>query len=182
MLHITSRLGRQETHCTYPILTLMRNPPPINRHSTPICLSPRPLNRQIRITHQRLANIVKAVIDMLFLVLEHAIVRLGRAVEVHAGFEREQERAHVSEAVQLVEDGNVVDLAFGSGVVCVHRLAWWEVVSGRVWDQDEAVTGWRDVVAPGLVCFWGGRTGEDGFFECYRFLGNWDVLSMGCLM
>ena len=91
----------------------MRDSPPINRNPTPIYLSPWPLNRQIRVTHQRLANIVKAVIDMLLLVSEHAIVRLGRAVVIHARFEREQERAHVSEAVQLVEDGDVIDLAFG---------------------------------------------------------------------
>jgi hypothetical protein len=91
----------------------MRDSPPINRNPTAIYLSPRPLNRQISITHQRLANVVKAVIDMLLLVSEHAIVGLGRAVVIHARFEREQERAHVPEAVQLVEDGDVVDLAFG---------------------------------------------------------------------
>jgi len=91
----------------------MRDSPPINRHPTPICLSPRPLHSQIRITHQRLANIVKAVVDMLFLVSEHMIVRLGRPVVLHACFEREQESANVVEAVQLVEDGDVVNLAFG---------------------------------------------------------------------
>jgi hypothetical protein len=50
---------------------------------------------------------------MLFLVSEHMIVRLGRPVVLHACFEREQESANVVEAVQLVEDGDVVNLAFG---------------------------------------------------------------------
>ena len=90
----------------------MRNPPPINRNPPPILLRPRPLHSQIRIAHQRLANIVKAVVDMLFLVSEHVIVRFGSPIVLHASFEREQERAHMVEAVQLVEDGDVVDLAF----------------------------------------------------------------------
>ena len=91
----------------------MRDSPPINRHPTPIYLSPWPLNGQIRVTHQRLPNVVKAVVDMLFLVSEHMIVRLGSPVVLHACLEREQESANVVEAVQLVEDGDVVNLAFG---------------------------------------------------------------------
>lgn len=112
----------------------MRNPPPINRKPPPIFLRPRPLHRQIRITHQRLPNIIKAVVNMSLLVLKQLVVRLGRTVIFHAGFEREQERAHVFEAVQLVEDGDVVDLAFGIRVVCVYGLAWWEVVGFGVGD------------------------------------------------
>lgn len=91
----------------------MRDSPPINRHPTPVYLSPRPLNGQIRVTHQRLPDVVKAVVDMLFLVSEHVIIRFGSPIVLHASFEREQERAHMVEAVQLVEDGDVVDLAFG---------------------------------------------------------------------
>lgn len=117
----------------------MRDPPPINRNPPPILLRPRPLHGQIRIAHQRLANIVKAVVDMLFLVFEQMVVRLGCSVVVHAGFEREQKRAHVVEAVQLVEDGDVVDLAFVVRVVWVQGLAWGEVVGGGVGDEDEAV-------------------------------------------
>jgi len=145
----------------------MRDPPPINRNPPPILLRPRPLHRQIRITHQRLPNIIKAMIDMLLLVLEHAIVRLGGRIIFHAGFHREQERAHVPEAVQLVEDGDVVDLAFGVRVLCVYGLARWEVVGGGVGDQDEAVALGGEVVAPGFVCFGGGGGGVDCFFECY---------------
>lgn len=145
----------------------MRNPPPINRKPPPILLRPRPLHRQIRITHQRLPNIIKAVVNMSLLVLKQLIVRLGRRIVLHAGFEREQERAHMFEAVQLVEDGDVVDLAIRIRVVCVYGLAWWEVVGFGIGDQDEAVAGGREVVAPGFVCFWGGGGGVDGFFECY---------------
>ena len=112
---------------THPILALVLNPPPINRKPLPILLRTRPLNRQIRITHQRLANIIEAVINMLLLVFEQIVVRLGRSVIFHARFEREQERAHVVETVQLVEDGDVVDFAHGGGF-CVQGLAWWEIV------------------------------------------------------
>jgi hypothetical protein len=131
----------QQMQCTYPILTLMRNPPPINRNPPPILLRPRPLNRQIRITHQRLPNIIKAVINMFLLVLKQLVVRLSRRIVVHAGLEREKERAHVIQAVQLVEDGDVVDFAFGVGVFCVHSLACWEVVGSGVGNKDEAVAG-----------------------------------------
>jgi hypothetical protein len=78
---------------------------------------------------------------MSLLVFKQLIVRLGRRIVFHACFEREQERAHVVKAVQLVEDGDVVDLAFGVGVVCVYGLAWWEVVGSGVGYEDEAVTG-----------------------------------------
>ena len=91
----------------------MRNPPPINRNPPPILLRPRPLHRQIRITHQRLPDIIKAVINMILLRSKQIVVRLGSGVVLHARFEREQERAHVVEAVQLVEDGDVVDFAHG---------------------------------------------------------------------
>jgi hypothetical protein len=74
-------------------------------------------------------------------VLKQLVVRLSRRIVVHAGLEREKERAHVIQAVQLVEDGDVVDLAFGVGVFCVHSLACWEVVGSGVGNKDEAVAG-----------------------------------------
>jgi hypothetical protein len=97
---------------THPILTLMRNPPPINRNPLPTLLRPRPLNRQIRITHQRLPNIIKTVIDVILLGLQHVFVSLVDGAVVHSRFQREEEGPHVVEAVQLVEDGDVVDFAF----------------------------------------------------------------------
>lgn len=127
----------------------MRNPPPINRNPPPILLSPRPLHGQISITHQRLPDIIKAVVDMVFLMLQQRLIGLSGSVEVHSRFEREQEGPHVVKAVQLVEDGDVVDLAHA--FVC--GLAGREGEVFGVGDEDEAITGGRQVVAPGFVGF-----------------------------
>lgn len=137
---------------THPILALVLNPPPINRKPLPILLRPRPLNRQIRITHQRLPNVIETVINMVLLGFQHSVVGLVDGTVVHAGFEGEEEGPHVVEAVQLVEDGDVVDFA---GAFFVGRLARGERVALRVGDQDEAVAWGREVVSPGFVCFGG---------------------------
>lgn len=91
----------------------MRNPPPINRNPPPILLHLRPLNRQIRITHQRLPYIIKAMINMILLGFEQRLISLGRSIVVHTRFQSEQEGAHVVQTVQLVKYGDVVDLAHG---------------------------------------------------------------------
>jgi hypothetical protein len=90
------------------------HPPPIDRNPRPIRLSPRPLDRQIRLTHQRLAHIIKTMINVILLSSEQIIVSLRSGIVVYASFEREQESADVVEAVQLVEDGDVVDFADGA--------------------------------------------------------------------
>jgi hypothetical protein len=105
----------------------MRHPPPINRIPLPILLLPRPLNRQIRIAHQPLPNIVKAVINVILLRSQHVVISLVDGAVLHPGLEGEEEGAHVVEAVQLMEDGDVVDFAldvFGR----VGGLAGWEGV------------------------------------------------------
>ena len=86
---------------------------------------------------------------MVFLRFQERFVSLVGGVVLHASLEREEESPHVVEAVQLVEDGDVVDLAFA--FVC--WLAWRERVVLRVRDEHEAVAGRREVVAPGFVCF-----------------------------
>jgi hypothetical protein len=48
---------------------------------------------------------------MILLRFEQILISLRGGVIVDAGFEREEESADMVEAVQLVEDGNVVDLA-----------------------------------------------------------------------
>jgi hypothetical protein len=112
--HIPINPFRKKLLKTHPILTLMRNPPPIDRNPRPIRLSPRPLDRQIRLTHQRLAHIIKTMINVILLSSEQIIVSLRSGIVVYASFEREQESADVVEAVQLVEDGDVVDFADGA--------------------------------------------------------------------
>jgi len=52
------------------------------------------------------------MINMVLLRLQHVVVSLVDGAVVHAGFQGEEEGPHVVEAVQLVEDGNVVDFAF----------------------------------------------------------------------
>lgn len=108
----------------------MRNPPPINRNPLPTLFRPRPLNRQIRITHQGLPDIIKTMIHMILLRLQHVIVRLVDGAVVHARFEGEEESSHVVEAVQLVEDGDVVD--FTCAFAFVDGLAGREGVVRRV--------------------------------------------------
>jgi len=127
----------------------MRNPPPINRNPLSTLLRARPLNSQIRITHQRLSNVIKTVVDVILLGFQERLVGFVDGVVLDAGLEREEERPHVIKAVQLVEDGDVVDFAFA--LVCL--LAWREGVVLWVGDEDEAVAGRREGVAPGFVCF-----------------------------
>ena len=87
------------------------------------------------------------------------IIHLSRVVEVHAGFQRKQESAYVVEAVQLVEDGDVVDVAALGG------FAGWQGEVAGVRNEDKAIS-WGIEVAPGFVCCWGGGRGEVGeFFE-----------------
>lgn len=130
---------------TYPVFALMINVPTINSKPPPILLRPRPLNRQIRMTHKRLTNIIKAMIHMLLLRFKQSIVHLSGIIIVHARFERERERAEMVQAVQLVEHGDVVDVAlFG-------WFAGWELVVRGVSDEDEAVARWVEG-APGFVC------------------------------
>jgi hypothetical protein len=91
------------------------------------------------------------VINVILLRFQHVVVSLVDGAVVHARFEGEEERPHVIEAVQLVEDGDVVDLAFAF----VGRLAWREGVVLWAGDEHETVA-WRcEVVAPGFVCFGG---------------------------
>lgn len=52
---------------THPRLALMANSPPINRESSPILLSPRPLHCHITHTHDPLPQVIKAVMDMVLL-------------------------------------------------------------------------------------------------------------------
>lgn len=119
--------------------------PPINSKPPPIRLRPRPLNRQIRMTHERLSYIIKTMIHMLLLRFKQSIIHLSGVIIVHARFEREHERAEMVQAVQLVEYGDVVDVAlFG-------RFAGWELVVRGVSDEDEAVARWVEG-APGFVC------------------------------
>lgn len=134
---------------THPILALMRNPPPINRNSLPTLLRPRPLDRQIRITHQGLPDVIEAMVNMILLRLEQILISIARSVEVHARFECEEKSANVVQAVQLVEDGDVVDRSFA--FFC--RLAWWERIVFWVGDENESVSGRCQVVAPGFVSF-----------------------------
>ena len=109
------------------------------------------------------------MVNMILLRLQQRLISFSRSIVLHTCFEGEQEGPYVVEAVQLVEDGDVVDLAYG---LFVGRLAGWERVGCWVGDEHEAVAGRREVVAPGFVCFLGGRRGEDGFFEGGEFC--WD--------
>jgi hypothetical protein len=72
------------------------------------------------------------MINMILLRLQHVIVSLIDGTVVHARFEGEEEGSHVVEAVQLVEDGDVVD--FTCAFAFVDGLAWREGVVGRVGD------------------------------------------------
>jgi hypothetical protein len=92
----------------------MRHSPSVNRNPRPIRLSPRPLNRQIRLTHERLPHIIETMINMILLILKQTLISLRSGIVVDTGFEREEERADVVEAVQLVEDRDVVDFADGA--------------------------------------------------------------------
>lgn len=49
-------------HKTYPVLTLMRNSPPINRKPPPILLRPRPLHRHISTTSNCLPQVIETVV------------------------------------------------------------------------------------------------------------------------
>ena len=100
---------------THPVLTLVRNPPPIHSKSPPILLRPRPLNRHIARTHERLANIIETMPHMPLLRLKQKIVNLVPVLAVHTRLQREEVRADVRQTVQLVEEGDVVDLASGGG-------------------------------------------------------------------
>jgi len=140
---------------TYPALALVVDVPPINSKSSSIGLRARPLNRQIRMTHQRLPDVVKAVVHMLFLRLEQPVIDYSRVVVVHTRFQGECERAQMVQAMQLVEDRDVIDVA----LFC--RLAWREVEVAWIGDEDEAITR-RIERSPCFICFrcrWGGVLG-----------------------
>lgn len=139
----------------------MCNPPPINRNPSPILLSPRPLDGQVSIAHQCLPDVIEAVIDVVLLWLQQVFVCLTGSVEVHSGFEREQECPHVVEAVQLVKNGNVVDLADG----LVRGLAWRKRELLGVGNEHETIAGRREIIAPCLVCLGRRRRGEEGTLE-----------------
>jgi len=51
------------------------------------------------------------VIDVILLRSQHVVISLVDGAVLHPGFEGEEEGPHVVEAVQLVEDGDVVDFA-----------------------------------------------------------------------
>lgn len=82
----------------------MRNPPPINSRPLSILLRPRPLNRQVRIAHQSLPNVIEAMIHMILLRPQKILIRVAGGVVIHPCFQSEEERAHMVETVQLMED------------------------------------------------------------------------------
>lgn len=111
----------------------MTNPPPINSKPPPILLRPRPLDRQIPRTHNALPQVIKAMVDVVLLRLQQHFLDRRAVVAVQRLLGQVVVVADVREAVQLVEERDVVDGAvFGF-------FAWGEVVGGRGGDKDEAV-------------------------------------------
>lgn len=152
----------------------MLHTPAINSYPLPVRLCLRPLNSQVGIAHQCLPNVVEAVIHVIFLVLQQRVVRLHSVVVIHACLQREQKCSNVVEAVQLVEDGDVVDFA----LALPSSLAGRERVVFRVRDEDETIPGWGEVIAPCLVCFRCRARGEERALKLDELLGNWEQVSL----
>ena len=102
----------------------MRDTPSIHREPSPIRFLPWPLDRHIARAHDRLPDIVEAMIHMVFLLPQQHIIKLLRVVVRHAGLQGESVSSDVRETMQLMEERDVVDLALR----CL--LARLEVVGG----------------------------------------------------
>jgi len=110
----------------------MRNMHAINLMPTSILLRPLPLNRQIRMTLQRLPQIIHTmpIMTILDLVQDHSSDIRG--IVPHSFEESEVVATDDLKAVELVVKGYGVDLAIGS------EFAWGKVVFGWLVDKDIA--------------------------------------------
>lgn len=112
----------------------MRNPPSINSKAPTVRFFSRPLDSHVTGTHQRLSDVIEAMTHMILLRREQYIVDFMSLVTIRGCFQCIQVSSNVRQAVQLVEERDVVDLAF----LCV--LSRRQAVFFRVVDVDEAVS------------------------------------------
>jgi hypothetical protein len=112
----------------------MCNTPAVESEMPPIGLGTRPLHSHIPSTHQRLPNIVNTVKHVRHLRVEQDLLDLLGVISIDRTPQKEEMRSNGRQAVELVEEGDVVNAARSA------FLSWWQMERSWIIYNDKSVS------------------------------------------